>query len=185
MKLSVFALALILFCSIASAPGFTAETESDFTIESVPLRHRPFSLLLGYGYEFGGFGFGGEWQFTHSHRYAVLAGYGFHDLWSPEFRHYVQVSSWSCGIRRHFDGGKHRFFAQTLFCPIAWEGIPYRSDGTYRLDVSKTYYGGTLGLGYRHIADGGFTVSLGGGMIWRPYSGIILGQTYLSLGYSF
>ena len=77
----------------------------------------------------------------------------------------VDVDGYAFGIRRYFDEGKHRMFAQAVY-----GSVYFRAQGWVTFDrvtnvQTDTSEGASLGIGYRYAADWGFTWHASGSAI--------------------
>jgi hypothetical protein len=182
-------LIVILSLFISPSVGLAAEVElaaeaADDSTTEVVHKLRQFSVYLGGSFAFGGGGLGFE-LLSRSGRYAIVGGYGSQFLnFDGLVDEAVAIRSWGIGAKRYFDGGKHRFFAQSAFGPSAWGGFLSGTRDDPEFDVENTYYGNSLGLGYRYTSYRGFTYFTDFDEVWTHVGGKIQYYWGMGLGWS-
>jgi hypothetical protein len=167
---------------IAAVGETAAEAATDSTTE-VGHKLRRFSVYLGEGFVYGGGGIGIE-ALSSGGRYSIVGGVGTQQLLFDFSDEWFRVPSFGVGFRRYLDDGKHRFYAQTGFGPTWWFASLRGSVDNPGIHVEKTYYGNSLGLGYRYTSYRGFTFSTDLSAVWTHRREGFGGDWGMGLGWS-
>lgn len=116
------------------------------------------SVLAGLGNTFGGLGVSGEYMLAHG-RAGVVAGAGY----LPESDGYDDTWGAAAGMRLYSSIARHSGFAEAGVMPIA---ISLGPTGQHN------HYGPALSIGYRYLANRGFTAIIGIGAGWTSAGGV-------------